>query len=308
MEHIGQKLLFFGNERLATGVTTDTPVLKALLEVGYEIPAIIVAQNDTGSSRVGRMLEVLNVAEEHGIKVLSPARPMDILEELQAFGAEAAVLVAYGKLLPKEVIDIFPRGIVNLHPSLLPRHRGPTPIEHTILMGEAETAVSLMELSEIMDAGPIYAQETLVLEGKEDKQDLCDRLGLMGAHQIVHHLPAILDGSLEPTPQDDQLATYDTRLSKQDSQLDFTKTSRELERQIRAYFGWPRSRTTLGDIDVIITRAHTGSDTGVPGSLCLGSHQLGVYTADGALLIDTLIPAGKREMTAEAFLAGYQLG
>lgn len=307
MEHAGQKLLFFGNERLATGVRTDTPILKALLEVGYEIAAIVVAQNDVGSSRDKRALEILNVAEEHGIEVLSPARPIDIIEDLQAYGAEAAILVAYGKLLPKEVIDIFPRGIVNIHPSLLPRHRGSIPIESTILSGEPQTAVSLMQLTEAMDAGAVYAQEKLVLEGDETKQSLCDQFGLVGAHQLLHYLPAILDGSLTPVPQDEELAEYDKRLSKQDSQLDFSKSSKQLEREIRAYLGWPRSRTKLGDTDVIITSAHSGIGSGKAGSVCIDGNLLGIYTTDGVLLIDSLIPAGKREMTGEAFLAGYKL-
>lgn len=307
MSDKNQRLVFFGNERLATGVSTEAPVLRALLDAGFEVAALVVAQADIGPSRKGRPLEIVTVAEEHHIPVLAPAQPSEAIDQLQAYDAQAGVLVAYGRLLPKAVIDSFPAGIVNLHPSLLPKHRGPTPIEHTILNGEAETGVSLMALSEAMDAGAVYAQQTMVLEGNETKQGLADALGLMGAHLLVMHLPAILAGSLEAQAQDEELVTHDTRLEKNDSQLNFNLPANLLVRQIKAFLGWPRSRTQLNNIEVIITEAHASTGSGKPGSLATADGLLGVYTTSGLLLIDRLIPAGKPEMSAEAFLAGYQL-
>src|SRR3569623_3509296 len=172
MAEVKRRLVFFGNERLATGVTTDTPVLRSLVAAGYEIAAIVVAQGEAQPSRSGRQLEVLAFAEEHKIAVLAPSQPAAILQQLTSLNAEAGVLVAYGKLPPRTILDSFPHGIINLHPSLLPKHRGPTPIEHVILSGEAETGVSLMQLSEKMDAVTIFAQETVALEGNETKQGL----------------------------------------------------------------------------------------------------------------------------------------
>lgn len=306
MTEENQKLVFFGNERLATGVTTEAPVLRALLDAGFEVAALVIAQADFGPSRKGRAPEIVTVAEEHKIPVLTPAQPMDVLDDLKALGAQAGILVAYGRILPKSVIEVFPAGIINLHPSLLPKHRGPTPIEHTILNGEAQTGVSLMALSEVMDAGPVYAQQTMVLLGDETKQGLADALGLMGAHLLVMHLPAILEGSLRPEPQDEQLATQDKRFEKSDSQLNFNLPANMLVRQIKAYLGWPRSRTQIQGIDVIITQAHADIGAGKPGSLCIDDGLLGIYTASGLLLIDKLIPVGKPEMSASAFLAGYK--
>ncbi|HWB39032.1 MAG TPA: methionyl-tRNA formyltransferase [Candidatus Saccharimonadales bacterium] len=307
MDPSAHRLIFFGNERLATGVTTDVPVLRALLAAGYNIPAVVVAQNDMGPSRSARDLEIIALAEEHGMQILMPGNGADLAGQLTGFGAETGVLVAYGKLLPQSVIDLFPKGIVNLHPSLLPKHRGPTPIEHAILNAEAETGVSLMQLSAAMDSGDIYVQQVQVLEGNETKQELVDQLGLLGAHLLVEHLPAIIEGSMKPEPQDEQLATYDHRLEKGDGQLNFKLPASLLVRQVRAYAGWPRSRTQLKGIDVIITQAHSASGTGEVGNLCLDDHLLGIYTPDGVLMVDKLIPAGKSEMSATDFRNGYQL-
>ncbi|MGC1176964.1 MAG: methionyl-tRNA formyltransferase, partial [Candidatus Saccharimonadales bacterium] len=153
MKKTSKKIVFFGNERLATGVTTEVWTLRQLLEEGYVIAAVVVAQKNTGPSRSARPLEIVALAEKHHIPVLSPEKPADIAEKLQAFGADIGVLVAYGKIVPQSVIDIFPAGIVNIHPSLLPKHRGPTPIESAILNGDEETGVSLMKLTAQMDTG-----------------------------------------------------------------------------------------------------------------------------------------------------------
>ena len=123
-------LVFFGNERLATGVATTAPTLQALIEEGYRIGAVVVAQNEARPSRKYRALEIEQVAGKHGIPVIAPPKlkDKDAIKELASHGAEAAVLVAYGKIVPLDVLDFFPKGIINIHPSLLPKHRGPTPI------------------------------------------------------------------------------------------------------------------------------------------------------------------------------------
>lgn len=314
---MSKKILFFGNERLATGTVTTAPALQALIGDGYEVAAIVVAQKDTGKSRQARPLEVADVAEQHGIPLLAPADLLQARDELAGYGAEAAVLIAYGKIVPPEVLAIFPAGIVNIHPSLLPLHRGSTPLESVILEGAAETGVSLMRLSEKMDAGPVYARETVILDCTETKQELADRLADIGTHMLLQQLPSILDQtSPDPTPQDDAGATSDPHISKTDGTIDWSKPAARLEREIRAYAGWPRSRTSIGSTDVIITAAHvaessgvtdTAADTtGTPGDVQIEGKQLGIYCGQGLLIIDSLIPAGKREMPAAAFLSGYK--
>lgn len=306
MKPTSKPILFFGNERLATGLGTTAPALRGLIDAGYTIAAVVVAQHEMSKSRKHRPLEVAEIAAQHGIPLLAPDNLRDAARDLQAYGAEAAVLAAYGKIVPAAILDIFPRGIINIHPSLLPRHRGSTPIESVILHDELETGVSLMKLVPEMDAGPVYAQATIQLVGDESKQQLADQLMQLGAELLLKHLPAILDGSLQPQDQDASLATTDAMISKTDAVLDWHKSAEALSREIRAYAGWPRSRCQLGTQDIIVTAAHAALGEGVPGTLCLGDSQLGMYCADGVLVIDRLIPLGKKEMSGSDFLLGYK--
>jgi methionyl-tRNA formyltransferase len=305
---MSQTILFFGNERLATGVTTTTPVLQALLAANYKVAAVVVAQADSNASRRARPLEVAELAAKHDIPVLVPAS-LDSAE-LTGFGAEAAVLVAYGKLVPADMIGLLPRGIINIHPSLLPKHRGSTPIESVILHGETETGVSLMALDKTIDGGAVYAQQKLMLSGTEGKQGLADQLSKIGAELLVKHLPEILDGTLTASPQDETQATYDEKITRAGGELDWQKPAAVLVREIRAYLGWPRSRTTLLGKDVVITSAHVrpnnGNSTNEGGREWIRGQELGVHTTNGILIVDSLIPNGKPEMSASAFLAGYR--
>lgn len=303
---MSSKILFFGNERLATAVTTSAPTLRALIDAGYEIGAVVVAQNPLGKSRSARELEVETIARDYNTTLLSPADLREAKDELLAYGAELGVLIAYGKIIPSEILEIFPKGIINVHPSLLPLHRGSAPIESVMLEGAGQTGVSLMKLASKMDTGPVHAQQKVELTGQETKQELADRLSVIGAQMVIETLPKILDGTATPEPQDESLATYDKHISKEDSVLDWSKPASRLEREIRAYAGWPRSRTTIGSVEVIITGAHISDDSGQPGAPLSDTKQLGFYTAEKALIIDSLIPAGKKEMSAQAFLAGYR--
>lgn len=300
-----QRLIFFGNERLATGVTTTAPTLQALITAGYEIAAVVIAQSASSSSRKPRPLEVARIAAQHGIPVIAPPKLTKAKDELMSFDAEAGILAAYGKIVPTSIIGVFPSGIINIHPSLLPKHRGSTPIETVILDGELETGVSLMGLAEKMDDGPVYAQQIVPLRGDETKQALADQLLKLGSNMLITHLPKILDGSLAPSAQDEAQATYTDKIDKNDSELDFKKPAGELEREVRAYAGWPRSRAKIGTTEVIVTAAHATSARGTLGALFINGRQLGLHCSEGTLIIDSLVPAGKKEMTGAAFLAGY---
>jgi methionyl-tRNA formyltransferase len=305
MTKTSSPVVFFGNERLATGVHTEAPTLRRLIAAGY-IVAAVITNYEAGASRNVRDLEVAAVAAEHHIPVIINQKPGDIIDQLQSFGAVAGVLVAYGQIVPQKVIDLFPRGIVNIHPSLLPLHRGPTPIESAILQGETQTGVSLMRLSKAMDAGPVYGQQTVALDGTESKASLTSHLLDIGGEMLMQLLPAILDGTAPATPQEDSQATYDERITKPDGLIDWQKPAERLEREIRAYADWPKSRTTFNNLDVTITAAHVVDLAGKPGTLTIDKKQLVVHCGDQALAIDRLVPAGKKEMPIEAFLAGYR--
>jgi len=302
------KILFFGNERIATAVSTTIPTLKTLVESGFDVCAVVV-NDEKALSRKHRELEVESYALSQNIPVLKPNKLSEIAEQLREFSADIGVLVAYGKIIPQSIIDIFPHGIINIHPSLLPLHRGSIPIESVILNGETKTGVSIMSLASAMDAGPVYSQTTITLNGTETKQDLADSLLKIGAEQLSELLPEIVSGELVPTEQKHDQATYDQQIQKQDGVIDWNKTAIELEREVQAYAGWPQSRTTLGTTDCVITKAHalpSNIEHHVPGQIEHHKAPLVIKCGDGSLCVDVIKPAGKKEMSAAGFLNGYK--
>ncbi len=298
MMNTSKTLLFFGNERLVSGLKkTNTPILQGLIDRGYVIKAVVSHHTD-GQSRTARPLEVAEIAKANNIPVLLPNRPTDIAEQLANYQADAAILVAYGRIIPQSIIDLFPLGIINIHPSLLPMYRGPTPIESAIINGDQETGVSIMQLTAGMDSGPVYAQTNFTLTGHETKFDLYDTVVSESADLLFDILPRILDGSLIPTPQDDTKATHCKLLQKSDGRIDLTRlTAVEADRRVRAYLGFPKTKLVLLGQECVITKSHIESTKKTP---------LDVICQDGAFLsIDELVAPSGRLMNATAFLNGY---
>jgi methionyl-tRNA formyltransferase len=311
------KVVYFGNERLVSGLDhTEAPVLRGLIERGYDVVAV-VSHHSESKSRNQRELEVAEIAKAHDIPLFLPNKPSEIIDELRALEADVAVLAAYGRIIGQAIIDIFPLGIVNIHPSLLPKYRGPTPIESPILNGDSETGVSIMQLTAGMDEGPVYAQRSFPLEGSEQKFDLYQKASTVGAELFFEVFPKIIDGSLTPTPQDDSQATYCKLIQKSDGIIDWGKPADQIEREVRAYQGWPQSRATLGNIDVVVTNvtAVWHDHDLKPGELKIPAEKNAQVIIVGAaddsdVQIHTIKPQGKKEMPVQAFLAGYrsQLG
>jgi methionyl-tRNA formyltransferase len=291
------KLVFFGNERLATGLSgTSCSTLTDLIENGYEIAAV-VSHYTEGRTRKPRPLEIAEVAKAYNIPLLLPDNLNDIKEQLESLGAEAAVLVAYGKIISKEIIDIFPRGIINLHPSLLPKYRGPTPLEQTILDGALQTGVSIMQLTPEMDAGPVFAQEKINLSGTETKTELAEKLLELGSRIMLENLPGILDGSLTPKPQNDSEASYTQLLKKEDGVVDWNKPAELLEKEVRAFLRFPKSQARVLDKDIIITKSRVAKDK--------NDGDLIIQCKPGWVEIQELIAPSGRTMSGAEFLRGY---
>lgn len=299
-------IVFFGNERLATGVTTSCPALLALIDAGYNVAAVVL-HNEAATSRSRRELEIAELARQHNIPVIYPNKLAEIAPDLAAIKADIGVLVAFGKIIPASILDIFPKGIVNVHPSALPKHRGPTPIESVLLNGETETAVSLMQLVSAMDAGPVYAQSTFSVPSGISKQALADSLSEIGSKMLVQYLPNIIRGDHNPKAQDESEATYDKLLAKTSGELDFSKTATQLEHEIRAYLGWPKSRTDLAGHELIIIDADVVSTSGKPGTFTASKKELVVHCGKDSLSIKQVQPVNKKEMPIQAFLVGYAL-
>ena len=211
-----------------------------------------------------------------------------------------AVLADYGQLVPPALLEL-PHGALNLHPSLLPRHRGATPIPATILAGDTETGVTLMRMDEGLDTGPILAQLRVVLDGRETTPALREALEPIAAALLAESLGTWLRGELEPHPQASDGATLTRPLRREDGRLDPLRPATELERQVRAYQPWPGSfvDTDLGRLTVWASRPGQASDR-VPGQF----GPQGLATADGELILDEVQPAGGTRMAWDAFVRG----
>lgn len=294
-----KKLVFFGNERLVSGLEhTDTPILSGLVERGYDIIAV-VSHHTQELSRKKRPLEVTEVATAHAIPLFTPTKLKDIYKELAGLHADAAVLVAYGQIIPQSVIDLFPLGIINIHPSLLPLYRGPTPIESAIANDDPQTGVSIMQLAAGMDSGPVYAQKTIPLTGRETKFDLYQTVKTVSADLLFTTLPGILDGRITPKPQQGE-PTYCPLLQKTDAWLNINHlTAAQADAKVRAHLGYPKTKAIIGEHTVIITKGHVSKTARSP--LDLACKDNTIYSID-----ELVAPSGKT-MSASDFLRGYKL-
>lgn len=287
------KIVFFGTEDYSL-VT-----LKALVESGVQIAAV-VTKPDSARGRGRKLTQppVKTYALEHNIEVWQPLKLRDITENIEKLQPVAGALVAYGKIIPQSTINLFTPGIINIHPSLLPLWRGPSPIEAAISNQDSKTGVTIMQLEAGMDSGPIYAQTEVQLNGSEAKLELYDQLFSLGSQMLIENLDDILTGKLKPTAQDHTKATYCHLLSKDDSLLEPEKlTATQADAKVRAHLGFPRSRIVFRDLTLIVTKTHVSKEQKSPLDLKCRD--------DNYLNIDELIAPSGKTMTAEAFLRGY---
>jgi methionyl-tRNA formyltransferase len=293
MTNTSAKIIFFGTEDFSLAALTG------LIEAGYDIAAVVTkpdSKKGRGQRLVAPAVKVL--ATRHNIPVWQPIKLLDITEDIAKLRPVTGVLVSYGKIVPKPVIDLFTPGIINLHPSLLPKYRGPSPIESAIKNGDAITGVSIMSLSPKMDAGPVYITKEHPLTGAETRPELYQTLAVEGTDLLIEHLPAIINGRLTPTPQNEAAATYCQLLQKTDTLLDPTQlTATQVERIIRAHVGFPKSKFIVQEHEIIVTKAHITTEQKTP---------LDIVCRDGAFIsIDELIAPSGRRMDSASFLRGY---
>lgn len=258
---------------------------------------------------------VLAVANKLEIPVITVVNKKETSQKVAStnFESRVAVLIDFGILVEQQVIDSFPLGIVNSHFSLLPQWRGADPITFAILSGQDKTGVSLMLLVEAMDEGPLLAVGETDLSSSTTAPELTRQLIELSYALLKDVLPKYISGKLVGSPQEKVATavgystqpTYSRKLIKEDGILDWSKPAGQLAREVRAYLEWPKSRTILGGHATIITRAHAENGEGKPGELWLHGGHLGIYCHKGVLMIDRLKPAGKAEMSTEAFLNGY---
>jgi len=264
-------IIFFGNQKLVQGLRNEVTTITNILEsAGHNI--------------------LLQISDPTDFSKIPSPLPKNTI----------AVLASFGYIIPEDIINLFePVGILNIHPSLLPKYRGSTPIETAILNGDQTTGVSIMKIAKSMDAGPIYSQTSISISKNDNKLTLCEKLTKLGAKTILELLQTVVKNTTPtPTSQDSTKATYTQKLDKSMSKLQpSAHTAEQLDRQVRAFLNFPKSKYTFGNTECIVLSAHPADQPSTPLDL--------KCTDNKYLIIDTLQPASRKPMTAAEFLRGY---
>ncbi|EKN01232.1 MULTISPECIES: methionyl-tRNA formyltransferase [unclassified Acidocella] len=293
------KLAFMGSPDFAV------PALRALVAAGHEVAAVYAQPpKPAGRGQRETPCPVHAAALELGLPVRTPPKLRRNEEELAAFRAldlDAAIVAAYGLILPQDFLDAPKRGCLNIHGSLLPRWRGAAPIQAAIEAGDDETGITIMQMEAGLDTGPMLRKGATPIGPQDTAADLHDRLAEIGARLILEELAS----PSTPEIQDEALANYAPKLSREDARLDFRLPAAQLERRIRAFFPWPGALALMGDMVLKILAAEVVAGEGIPGTM-LDDH-LTIACGEGALRITRLQRAGKNAMSTADFLRGTKL-
>lgn len=301
------KIVFMGTPDFSVGA------LEALLEAGHEIAAV-VTQPDKKKGRGGQVHypPVKEAALKHNLTVYQPVRVRDeaFVNVLKEIAPDVIVVIAFGQILPKSVLELAPYGCINIHASLLPKYRGAAPIQWAVIDGEEKTGVTTMQMNEGLDTGDILETIEVVIDKKETGGSLFDKLSEAGARLIVQTLDHIRTGNVHPVPQDDSKSNYAKMLTKELGNIDFDKSAAETERLIRGLNPWPSAYTKFRGKTLKIWDAEVVTDSGYegkPGEIVdFDKNSFLVKTKEGCLRVNELQLEGKKRMETEAFLLGYK--
>jgi len=298
------RIVFMGTPDFAV------PSLEACAALGEVV--LVVTQPDKPKGR-GQELSAPPVkrwALEHGIPVKQPEKlkVTRFHEEVAPLAPDVAVVAAYGKILPPELLAVPRMGCVNVHGSLLPRWRGAAPIQWSIASGDPTTGVCLMLLEAGLDTGPVFARREVPIGPADTGGSMHDTLAKLGADLLRDELLPYLRGERAPVPQDHAQATHAKMLEKEDGRLDFTRPARELEARLRAFTPWPGAYTTLEGKLLKVLAVQIGTGRGTPGEvIATGAEGIEVACGEGSLRLLQILPEGKRAMAAAQYLAGRPL-
>lgn len=301
----GRRILFMGTPDFAC------PSLQILIDRGETIPAVIT-QPDRPKGRGQKMMPppVKELALRHDIPVLQPPRVREpsFIESIRDLAPDLIVVVAFGQILPKVLLDIPPLGCINVHSSLLPRYRGAAPLNWCIINGETETGVTTMLMDPGLDTGPILLKRSTSIDQNEDIASLHDRMAIMGAQLLAETLDRHLAGQIQPEPQDESQTCYAPLLKKEDGLINWQRSAREIHNQVRGMAVWPGAYTSLDGQTLKLFSTRTGESTGAPGTILQSSRGvLEVACGSGSLYIKELQLAGKKRLDSASFLAGCQV-
>ena len=304
------RVLFFGSAAIGF------PVLDALQASSQDELIGVVTQPDRPGGRKLKTIpcSVKTLAQERGIPVFSPEKvgAAESLEALRQLEADLFVVVAYGQYIPQSVLALPPEGAINLHPSLLPKYRGSSPIQWALANGDSTTGVTILYVSEKMDAGDIICQSTVPIGPEDTANSMEPILAQVGAELLMDAVNLIRSGAVSARPQEEALATEVRKLTKEDGRMDWSWSAQTLNNRIRGFIAWPgcffEIPSASGAKRVKVFRANVEAGQGVPGEILdvSGDGPL-IATGDGSLRLLEVQPAGKRTMDGAAYLRGHSL-
>jgi methionyl-tRNA formyltransferase len=298
------RIVFFGTPAFAV------PSLNALFQSGEEVIGVITQPDKRkGRDHMPSPPPVKELALNEGIKVLQPANIKDplFLNELSGMQPEIIVVVAYGKILPAQILNLPPNGCINVHASLLPKYRGAAPIPWAIINGEKKTGITTMLMDEGLDTGDIILQEETEITDNDNAETLSKRLSEIGAYLLIKTITGIKDGSIKPIPQVGD-PSYAPPFKKEDGRINWSKSTREIFNFVRGMYPWPGAYCYLNNERIKIIKVKMLEGSGSPRRIekALGG-ELIIGTGEGLISIIELQPEGKKQMSAGAFLLGRQL-
>ena len=275
-----QKIIFIGTSSFA--ITT----LEELIENNYEILAVITAPDKP----VGRKQEVIpspvkEIALKYNLLILQPKKIAEIEKKIHELKPDLILVSSYGQMIPKSILDIPKKKSLNLHPSLLPKYRGASPIQTAILNGEKTTGITIMKIDEKMDHGPIIAQQETDIKPDDTYESLESRLSEEVTKLLIEILPRYFKNKIKPKIQDEDNATYTKILTRDDGRIDLKENVQKIERKVRAFYPWPGTWTEINNQRIKILK---------------------VKIKDGFLFLELIQPAGKKPMTGEEFFRGHK--
>ena len=288
-------------------------ILKKLSDTPYRPFLVITSPNKPkGRKQVLTLPAVKLAAKEKNIKIIQPLKIKDSKSEIISLKPDLGVVAAYGKILPKEILDIPKYGFLNVHPSLLPCWRGASPIQYTILNGDEKTGISIIKMTEGMDEGPIVEMSKSKCQMSNiNAKELTKKLAELGGDLLAETIPRWVSGKITPQPQNDSEATYTKIIKKEDGRINWQNSAESIERKIRAFYPWPGAFSFWNKKRIKITEGKVlklaeNSSLPIPGKVFLGSNKKpAVLAGKDALIIEKIQLEGKKEMSSKEFLRGH---
>ncbi len=285
-------------------------ILEGLIKSGFK-PFLVITSPDkpVGRKKIITPPPVKIIAQKYNIPIAQPEKVSDYKNEIEKLKPDLIVLASYGQIIPKEIIDVPKYGSINVHPSLLPKYRGASPIQYAILNGDEKTGVTIMRMSEKLDAGLIITNsEFQIPNSKITYPELHNKLAEIGAKLLIETLPKLFSGQISPKEQDDSKATYTKIFKKEDGKIDWQKPAIEIERQVRALNPWPGTFTFRNGKILKILEVNFLNYNGKEqsGQIFLFEKQLAVRSGQNSLILRKLQLEGGKPLLAEDFLRGHR--